>query len=48
VKGEVLKNLHASWKKMGKKQKVFELQRNGDWRGVEREVAGFRVQNARS
>jgi hypothetical protein len=33
---------HEKWKKTKK------AQRNGNWRGVERGVAGFSVQNARN
>jgi hypothetical protein len=33
------------WKKT---KKDFELERNGDWIGVERGVVGFSVQNVRS
>jgi hypothetical protein len=50
VKGEVLNNFansNASEKRLGKK-KAFELQRNGVWRGAERGVTGFIVQNTRS
>jgi len=36
-------------KENGKKtKKDFELERNGDWIGVERGVVGFSVQNVRS
>jgi hypothetical protein len=43
---ETLKRTIFLLMKYGKKQK--KLRRNGNWRGVERGVAGFSVQNARS